>query len=84
MEYRLLVAFEAIEVLDGLPRNLRRSLLAQIGKLRFGPEQFSDYGEYDRSGRRVEVNIFAGHCLHYWIDSADRHIKVMKITLADR
>ena len=84
MEYRLLIVFEAIEILEGLPRSVRRSLLAQIGKLRFAPERFSDYSQNDRVGRRVEVNVFAGHCIHYWIDSADRHVKVMKITLADR
>ena len=84
MEYRLLIVFEAIEILDGLPRSTRKSLLAQIGRLRSSPKQLSDYGESDHIGRRVEVNVFAGYCIHYWIDAADRHVKVMKITLADR
>ncbi len=84
MEYGLLVAFAAIEILDGLPQSTRRRLLGQIGRLRFAPEQFSDYNDHDHIGRRVEVNIFANHCIHYWIDSADRQVKVMRITSADR
>ena len=59
MEYRLLIAFEAIGILDGLPRNTRRNLLTQIGKLRFAPERLSDYIESDRVGRRVEVNVLS-------------------------
>ena len=84
MEHRLLIAFEAVEILDGLPRGVRRNLLAQIGKLRFTPEQLSDYSEADQVGWRVEVHVFAGHCIHYWIDSADQHVKVLEITSADK
>ncbi len=83
VEYRLLVAFEVIEILDALPVSVRKNLRTQIGRLRFAPEQLSDYGEFDCTGRPVEVNVFAGYCVRFWIDSADRHVKAVEITLAD-
>ena len=83
MEHRLLIALEVVEILEALPQAVRRKLRAHIGRLRFIPEQLSDYSERDRVGRSVEVSVFAGYCIHYWIDSADLHVKVMEITQAD-
>jgi hypothetical protein len=84
MAYRVLVDLEAIEFLDALPDGTRQRLLAHFGKLGSTPDRYSDYQEYDRTGRQVEVNVFAGHSIHYWIDFADRHVKILSIRKADR
>jgi len=58
--------------------------MSHFVKLRSTPDQYSDYQEYDRIGRRIEIHVFAGHSIHFWIDFADRHVKVLAIKPADR
>ena len=84
MSYRLLVDLEAITILDALPKTVRARVVGHLAKLRLTPKQYSDYAESDSTGRRVEISIVAGHAIHYWIDDADRHIKVLAIEVADR
>ena len=84
MEYRLLIDLEVIEVLDRLPKARRRSLLDKFGRIRRFPGNYSDYQEYDAAGRRVEICIVSGWAIHYWTDFADRHIKILALTPADK
>jgi hypothetical protein len=41
------------------------------------PDTSADFHETERSGRRVEISVFAGYAIHYWIDFADRHVKIL-------
>ena len=84
MGYRLLVDLEAIAVLDSIPKRVRTRLLDHFVRLRSTPDRYSDSHERDRIGRRVEISVFAGYSIHYWIDFADRHVKVLAIKLANR
>ena len=84
MEFRLLIDLEAIEVLESLPIKLRKRLLVQFHKIRSFPSRYSDYHEQDVVGRRVEICIFSGWAIHYWIDFADRHVKVLVLKPADK
>jgi hypothetical protein len=84
MEYRLLVDLETIEVLHGLPKSKRDLLLRHLTKIRSFPSNHSDYHERDGVGRRIEISIVSGWAIHYWIDSADRHVKVLALERADR
>jgi hypothetical protein len=77
VSYRLLVDLEVVEVLNGLPRKVRDRLMEHFGKLRRFPDTHSDFQEKDRSGRQIEISIFAGFAVHYWIDFADRHVKIL-------
>ena len=79
MNYRLLVDLEAVAALDSLPTSVRRRLLDHLVRLRLSPEAFSSSHAHDEVGRRVEISFVAGHAIHYWIDPADRHVKVLKI-----
>ena len=83
MAYRLLVDLEVIGVLDGLPRKTRALLLEHFHKLRATPDGHADYHEQDRIGRRVEISVTAGFAIHYWIDFADRHVKILALKPAD-
>jgi hypothetical protein len=84
MAYRLLVDLEAIAVLDAMAKRQRTRLLDHFVRLRSSPDQHSDFHEHDHTGRRVEISVFAGCAIHYWIDFADRHVKVLAIKPADR
>ena len=84
MEYRLLIDLEVIEVLDRLPKGIRRRLLEQFCRIRGFTGNYSDYQEYDAVGRRVEICVVCGWAIHYWNDAADRHIKILAITPADK
>ena len=79
MNYRLFVDLEAIATLNSLPAGVRRRLLDHLTKLRSSPESFSSGRTRDEVGRQVEVSFVAGYVIHYWIDFADRHIKVLRI-----
>ncbi len=84
MDYRLLIDLEVITVLDAMPKRVRARLLDHFVRLRATPDRYCDYHENDRIGRRIEISVFAGFSIHYWIDFADRHIKILAIKPADR
>jgi hypothetical protein len=84
MDYRLLVDLEAITILEGLPKRVRTNLMRHFFNLRANPDRYVDYHEYERGGRRVDISVFAGYSIHYWIDFADRHVKVLTLKSADR
>ena len=83
MEYRLFVDLEVIEVMDKMPKAQRRRFLALFDRLRAFPSNYSDYHEADAVGRRVEVCILSPWAIHYWIDGADRHVKILAVRPAD-
>lgn len=82
MKYRLLVDLEAITVLDAIPKKKRALLLERFVSLRSSPDQYADDHERDISGRRIEIHIYAGYAIHYWIDFADRHVKILALKVA--
>jgi hypothetical protein len=83
MEYRLLVDLDAVAVLDSMPKKIRARLLDYFSMLRQFPDAHSDYHETDGVGRRVEISVFAGYAIHYWIDFSDRHVKILALKPAD-
>jgi len=83
MQYRLLVDLDAISALDSLPKKVRLRLIHHFYKIRSYPEIHSDYHEKDSVGRRVEICIFMNYAVHFWIDFADRHVKILAIKAAD-
>lgn len=84
MEYRLLIDLEAIELLDSLPKKDRNRLIDQFEKIRSFPSNYSDYYESDTVGRRIEICILSRWAIHFWIDPADRHVKVLALRSADK
>ncbi len=77
MGYRLMVDLDVLGVLDRLPRKVRTQLLDHFERLRQFPDDLSDDHERDKTGRRIEISVIAGYAIHYWIDFADRHVKVL-------
>ena len=84
MKYRLLVDLEVIVILDTLPKRVRTQLVDHFEKLRSTPERYIAAYERDEVGRPVEISVCANYCVHYWIDFADRHVKVLAVTPAGK
>ena len=84
MEYKLLVAWPVVELLESLPRRERRHLRECLVFIHRDPRGMSDYQEPDAVGRPVEIHVCSGYAFKYWIDHADRHVKVLDMHPADR
>lgn len=84
MSYRLLIALEVVEYLERLPARQRRPLRRAIEAIYRDPRECSDATETDETGRLVQIHITGDFALVYWIDDADRHIKVLDLHAADR
>jgi mRNA-degrading endonuclease RelE of RelBE toxin-antitoxin system len=84
MVYSLLIDIEVLDFLQDLPPSARRKVFNHIRKFIDYPERYSDYIHYDNGGRRLDVCVFSGYAIYYWIDFADRHVKVLRIRNADK
>ncbi len=81
--YRLLVDWEVIETVNHFPVTLRRMLkdvFIRIGKF---PDRLCDYMEPNERGIPLAVHLSQGFAIKYWIDFADRHVKILDLEAAD-
>ena len=84
MEFRLLIDLKAVEVLNALTKTTCKRLMGHFAEIRSFPSKYSDYHEQDAIGRRIEISLRAGWAIHYWIDNADQHVKILALRAADR
>jgi hypothetical protein len=83
MAYRLLIDREVVDFLQTLGSGRRRSLLTHFREIERFPSAHSDYQDHDAQGRQVEVSISDGLAIYYWIDEADRQVKILQLVVAD-
>lgn len=83
MVYRLLIDLAALELLLCLPRAQRQRFIGHFHLLQKHPTMNSDYRDTDVTGRLVNVSVFDGFAIYYWIDEADRHVKILELIVAD-
>jgi hypothetical protein len=83
MQFQLLIELDVVGFMQSLPRSRRAALFAHFRDLRAHPERHSDYVEHDEHGRRVDVSVLGGLAIYYWIDHADRHVKILRLVVAD-
>ncbi|MCB1233590.1 MAG: hypothetical protein KDM91_00800 [Verrucomicrobiae bacterium] len=76
--------FEVVKWMAQLPRRERKTLHDRFLEIREFPGNFADFHEFDATGRRVEVHICGKFAIRFWDDFADRHLKILDVTLADR
>ncbi|HTV40263.1 MAG TPA: hypothetical protein VMF08_06795 [Candidatus Sulfotelmatobacter sp.] len=81
---RLLIAVDVLDLLRTLRQREQRSLLQRFRDIAASPSRFSDYVEYDSSGRRVDVHVFGRFAIKFWDNFADRHVKILDLHAADR
>ena len=84
MDYRLLISIEVLEFVERLPSRVGQRIRAAIKAIGANPLGYSDAVEYDEIGRRLEIAIIGDYALMYWVDDADRHVKILDIHAADR
>jgi hypothetical protein len=82
--FRLLIDCDAVVFAEGLPRAARQSIRARLWEIRGYPVNRSDYTERDAVGREVAINICGAFAIKFWVDHADRQIKIPDIHPADR
>lgn len=82
-DYRLLVDWEVIEKVNELPIGTRRALRRAIAQIAASPDRMSDYREPNPRQIDLDVHVCKNFALKYWIDFADRHIKILEIEPAD-
>jgi hypothetical protein len=83
MGYRLFISFEVLAQMEKFKRSRKMTLLRQFECIRDFPGNYSEFRETDETGRRVEVSIFDGLAIYYWIDEADKDVKILKLMTAD-
>ena len=83
MDYRLLIDIEVVQKIQRLPKRTRDDLLTDFVRIQDFPSRYADYNEQDAIGRRVEISIYGRLAVHYWIDHADRHVKILALNPAD-
>lgn len=83
-DYRLLISLEVVEFVERLPRRVRLGIRAGIVEINDDPLGVSDAVNYDSTGRVIHVYVVGEYALLYWVDDADRYIKILDIHSADR
>lgn len=84
IRYRLLVDWEVIEKINLLPWRTRRIIRDALMRIAEYPDRFSDFREPNPRGIPLDVHLCQGFAIKYWIDFADRHVKVLDLEPADR
>jgi mRNA-degrading endonuclease RelE of RelBE toxin-antitoxin system len=79
MPFRLFIDLEAIEFLQSLKGQQRARLLSHLHAIREYPGNHMHHRKMHSSGRMLGVSLIAGYAISYWIDDADKHVKIMKI-----
>ena len=81
--YFLLLAWPVIEQLETLPKTRRHHIYKRLLELEDHPDILSDFADFDERGRALEVLLCDGWAFFYWIDFADRQVKVLEMKAAD-
>jgi hypothetical protein len=79
MLFRLLIDFDLVDFTRKLPLRQQQRLYGHLRKIQEYPGHYSDFIESDEQGRRIDVSFFEDLIIGYWTDSADRHVKILRI-----
>ena len=82
--FRLLVDYDVVVFVEGLPKEARRAIRLRLIEIRDQPAHRTDYTEPDAAGREVAINICGAFAIKFWVDHADRQIKILDLHPADR
>ena len=82
--FRLLISTEVLDIVARLPRKDALALRAMLRAIGADPYGQSAAVSYDEVGRRLEIAIAGDYALMFWIDEADRHVKVLDVHAVDR
>ena len=77
--YFVSLRIEAVEASRALPRRQRESIYRFAHSLAANPSQTSDHTETDSQGRSREIKIVADVAVVYYVDDADREVRILDI-----
>ncbi len=80
MPFRLLIEGDVVDLLLDFSATKRRRFMAHFRKIQEYPGNNSQMLEPDDEGRILDVCIFEDIEIRYWIDDADRHVKIVSLT----
>jgi hypothetical protein len=80
MQFRLLIDMDVLDILSKYPASRRRRLLAHFRKIQSFPENYSEFVEPDDEGKQLDMSTCDNIFIHYWIDYADRHVKILRMS----
>jgi len=81
---RLLIDAEVLGFLAGLRKQDRDFLLARFEAIRDFPAHHMDYRYRDETGRDLDGHVAGRFAIGFWDDLTDRHVKIMKVSWADK
>ena len=81
--YRLLVAWDVVVQLRAMPGRVQRGVHGLFSRLEEAPDSVSEFNVTDETGRQLDGFIVEDWAFYYWIDFADRHVKVLAVEPAD-
>jgi hypothetical protein len=84
MNFKLLIATEVLEFVERLPRRAGQHVRSAIKDIGRDPYGRSDAVGSDEIGRRLEIAVVGDYALMFWIDEADRHVKILDIRAVHR
>jgi hypothetical protein len=79
MFFRLLIDLDVLERIDALPSRGRRAIFKHLRFIQEYPGNCRDYTSQEPDGSSLDVYIMKRYHIFYWVDSADRHIKILRI-----
>lgn len=80
----MLLDLDVYDFLATLRPSERRQLRKRFDELLESPRRWHEFAEKDATGRTLGVTICGRFAITFWDDFADRHVKVLRVVLADR
>jgi hypothetical protein len=84
VKYRLLLDLEVYDFLATLKSSERRQLRKRFAELLEAPARWEEFVDHDANGRLLGVTVCGRFAITFWDDVPDRHVKILRIVLADR
>jgi hypothetical protein len=84
VSYRLLIDLEVYDFLASRSARERGQLRTRFGQLAESPAHWMEVSEHDATGRLLWITVCGRFAITFWEDFADRHVKILRVALADR
>ncbi|MEO8353289.1 MAG: hypothetical protein ABI680_16295 [Chthoniobacteraceae bacterium] len=81
--YRVLIAWRLWSEINAIPHAVKREIYRKFDQLEESPDAISEFQSLDDTGRTLDCFIAGQLAVFYWVDFADRHVKVLDIRPAD-
>jgi len=77
--FELLLAYGVVEFIAKLKSAEKLGLLGKFLQIKESPHNCSEQTVLEPQGRPVELSTWRRFCIRYWIDHADREVKILDV-----